>query len=89
MLGAADVRIKQLLSVSDTLPRGGGGWGGGVKGLFQWRLRGMDPPPQGWGWDFLGCWVYEPWNSGALKFLIYCLRYQAPVAQFSSDLEGS
>ena len=56
---------KQLLSVSDTLPRGGGQRvGGWVKGIFQ---RGMDPPPSGVGVGFFWVLGREPWNSGALK----------------------
>ena len=54
------VRDRLLLSVSDTLPRVGGGWvgqmvRGWVNGLFQWVLGGMDPPPPGVGVGF--SWV--------------------------------
>ena len=64
------VQVKQLLSVSDTLP-----WGGGVKGLVGQRpfsvvFERHGPTPGGWGWEFLGCWVCELWNSGALKMCI-------------------
>ena len=38
---------RLLLGVSDTLPRGLGGWG---QGLFQWFLEGMPPPPLGRVW---------------------------------------